>query len=283
MPVPVPIPEPEPVISQTREPMIIDLESPQDSSMSISQASALPAAVADMGNPVAPFPDMGIDVPDSLPLEFSIKTEAPPIKLEPTAPVAEMGTDDDVLPEATIAEQVISVLPPENPAEAAESLPVNSGVPGAPSTDLNFTDMEFSVEGATGEVASQNPTQEAEFDLTTFELDGLIPDVSTRQPQAQAQPQQGQQPTQAQVPAQDDDAPPTEDADSAPTAVKVDSGIDDLFDLGPNTGIENIEIDLTLGDASGIDASSFDDMYFDDGGIGGSTEMDLYDDAYFGL
>ncbi|KPM46180.1 hypothetical protein AK830_g330 [Neonectria ditissima] len=169
---PIPTPQqPQPIESQSKEPMVIDLDSsppPNDQVMIETKAT----------KPVAPFPDMGMGLPDMTEADMVIKDVAHPI-IPPTS-----------LPETTSIKHEHTASPvPMAPMPEMDEKPVdmNMDISGGdlPNPELNFTNMEFTLAPTNND--SQNPptSQESSFDLATFApaeggdslmgLDNLLP------------------------------------------------------------------------------------------------------------
>ncbi|KAM0349319.1 hypothetical protein ACHAPU_003728 [Fusarium lateritium] len=183
-----PRPQPQPIESQSKSPMIIDLESsppppPQDQPMTEIKAN----------KPVAPFPDMGMGLPDVSQNNDVVKNKA------------SLSTPSTTLPEQSRIQASASPAPPPAVATAPmapmpvmEQKPVDSQnndvmdlTDDAPHSELNFTNMQFTLAPTNND--SQNPptTQEPSFDLATFAppegnddilgLDDLLPSDTTSQ------------------------------------------------------------------------------------------------------
>ncbi|GAO16431.1 uncharacterized protein UV8b_06394 [Ustilaginoidea virens] len=132
------ISQPHPVQAQPNSPVTIELDSSPQASL--KRETMETSAVA--SKPIAPFPDMGM--PESTSSAVIIKEETPPSRAADTRP--EGGTSSTVQPNG-------KPLTPAAPASAAdprmeEKQPALTGGNDGPVTansDLNFTDMEFSL------------------------------------------------------------------------------------------------------------------------------------------
>jgi hypothetical protein len=182
-------PQPQPVESQSKSPMVIDLESspppppPQDQPMTEIKAN----------KPVAPFPDMGMGLPDVGQTNDVVKNEASLSTGSNTvAEQSRMKTSTSPVPPPTVATAPMAPMPimEQKPADNHNN-DVMDLTDDAPHSELNFTNMQFTL--APGNNDSQNPsaTQEPPFDLATFAppegnddilgLDDLLPNNNTSQ------------------------------------------------------------------------------------------------------
>jgi hypothetical protein len=182
-------PQPQPVESQSKSPMVIDLESsppppPQDQHMTEIKTN----------KPVAPFPDMGMGlldvgqpisvqnnetsssvIPTTGPEQPTTKTIAPPVPASAPAATAPMAP----MP-------VMEQKPMDN-----QNTDVTDLTGDGPHSELNFTNMQFTLAPTNND--SQNPSnsQEPSFDLATFAppegnddilgLDDILPTSNTSQ------------------------------------------------------------------------------------------------------
>ncbi|KAH7127685.1 hypothetical protein EDB81DRAFT_889475 [Dactylonectria macrodidyma] len=162
--------QPQPIQSQSKEPMVIDLDSsppPNDQHMTETKAT----------KPVAPFPDMGMGLPDMGEADLVMKHEAPSVSLLP------VPDSTNIKSEPTISPAPMAPMPDMDEKPVDIDMDISGG--DLPNPELNFTDMEFTLAPTNNE--SQNPptSHEPSFDLTTFApaeggddllgLDNLLP------------------------------------------------------------------------------------------------------------
>ncbi|KAH8686694.1 hypothetical protein BGZ61DRAFT_43999 [Ilyonectria robusta] len=169
-PQPLQQPQPQPVESQSKEPMVIDLDSsPPPNNQPMTETKAT--------KPVAPFPDMGMGLPDMNDTDLVIKDEAPP---SIPAPVPEMA---NIKPEPTISPAPMAPMPNMDEKPVDINMDISSGDMADP--ELNFTNMEFTLAPTNNDTQNLPTSQEPSFDLTTFAptdggddllgLDNLLP------------------------------------------------------------------------------------------------------------
>ncbi|TVY63749.1 hypothetical protein Focb16_v014865 [Fusarium oxysporum f. sp. cubense] len=159
-------PRPQPVESQSNSPMVIDLESsppppPQDQHMTEIKTN----------KPVAPFPDMGMGLPD-VGQPISVPNDETSSSVIPSTG-----------PEQPITKTISPAAPASAPAATAPMAPMpimeqkpvdnqNNDVTDltgdGPHSELNFTNMQFTLAPTNND--SQNPSnsQDPSFDLATF-------------------------------------------------------------------------------------------------------------------
>ncbi|GAB0135575.1 hypothetical protein EsDP_00003908 [Epichloe bromicola] len=158
------LPQPQPVEAQSKSPMAIDLDSspqaiPKEEPTDTNKITAI--------KPAAPFPDMGMGmgIPDSAAASITIKEENPPSHL-PSATGAEGSSKVK-----TDGKQPTPAAPV--PLMDAKLETNSSGVTGGDNvleltnSDLNFTDMEFTL--APG---NDNPTRSGGDGATAANLNG---------------------------------------------------------------------------------------------------------------
>ncbi|KAI5460015.1 hypothetical protein BGZ63DRAFT_405965 [Mariannaea sp. PMI_226] len=136
------LPQPEPIEPQSKEAMVIDLDSsppPTDQPMTETKAT----------KPVAPFPDMGMGLPD-LGHNDIIKSEAPSI------------------PSTTTAAATAPMAPMPDMDEKPVDIDMDISGGDLSNQELNFTNMEFSLAPTTNDGQNPSSTQDPSFDLTTF-------------------------------------------------------------------------------------------------------------------
>ncbi|OBS21099.1 hypothetical protein FPOA_07439 [Fusarium poae] len=160
-----PVAAPQPVESQSKSPMIIDLESsppppPQDQPMTELKAN----------KPVAPFPDMGMGLPDIGQSDQVMKDEASQ-NMALTTASEQPKTKSSVSPAPTATAAVAPMAP--MPVMEQKSLDNhNSDVmdltADGPHSELNFTNMQFTLAPTNNDSQDPSTTQETSFDLATF-------------------------------------------------------------------------------------------------------------------
>lgn len=134
----------------------------------------------------------------------------------------------------------------------------NGSASGAGNSELNFTDMEFSLAPPLGEPKGAPPAPMPQFDLATFAPQNGNPNATTSNAGGNAG---------GNVAANNTTQPPNPG-----------SNMDDLFNLGDNGSNDNM---FGLGGAEAND-NTFDDMMFF-GNENNDNDMDQFDDAYFGI
>jgi hypothetical protein len=183
-----PAPAPQPVESQSKSPMVIDIESsppppPQDQPMTELKAN----------KPVAPFPDMGMGLPDIGQSNQAIKDEASQ-SMAPTTASEQPRTKTSVSP-APVATAAVAPMAPMPVMEHKSSDNHNSDVmdltADGPHSELNFTNMQFTLAPTNNDSQDPSTTQETSFDLATFAppegnddilgLDDLLPNNNNSQ------------------------------------------------------------------------------------------------------
>ncbi|KAK8041839.1 hypothetical protein PG993_006362 [Apiospora rasikravindrae] len=195
--------------------------------------------------------------------------------------------------------------PQAAPDHSMDTMPTTGGAAMADMTsgELNFTNMEFTLAPTPGDGPSQNapPAPMQDFDLSSFAnstpqngggggggndllvLDNFGSAAGPPPPEANnagavapapAAPQNTAPPATAPAPAQ-----PTTTIGGDNNAADSSANIDSLFDLD-SAGGDNMDLDLNLGDGSGMGGmgeNSFNDLFMPDG------DMDQFDDQYFQL
>lgn len=175
LPQPIPAPQaPQPIEPQSKSPMVIDIES------SPPPPAAQPMADMTGNKPVAPFPDMGMGLPDVGQQDVTMNDEpVATMHPNPLGEAAHIKTNASPAPAATA---------PMAPMPNMDHKPLDNNTMDLtgdmPHSELNFTNMGFALAPNN---ESQNPstTQEPSFDLTTFAptegnddilgLDNLLP------------------------------------------------------------------------------------------------------------
>ncbi|KAM0303566.1 hypothetical protein HYE67_003640 [Fusarium culmorum] len=176
------VPAPQPVESQSKSPMVIDLESsppppPQDQPMTELKAN----------KPVAPFPDMGMGLPDIGQSDPVMKDEASQNMAQTTAPEQpKIKTSVSPAPAATAAMAPMAPMPVmEQKSLDNQNSDVMDLTADGPHSELNFTNMQFTLAPTNNDSQDPSTTQETLFDSATFAppegadnilgLDDLIP------------------------------------------------------------------------------------------------------------
>ncbi|RGP70506.1 hypothetical protein FLONG3_7427 [Fusarium longipes] len=182
-------PAPQPVESQSKSPMVIDIESsppppPQDQPMRELKAN----------KPVAPFPDMGMGLPDIGQSNQATKDEASQ-NMAPTTASKQSKAKTSISPAPATTASIAPMAP--MPVMEQKSLDNhNSDVMDLTADghhpELNFTNMQFTLAPTNNDSQDVSATQETSFDLATFAppegnddilgLDDLIPSNSNSQP-----------------------------------------------------------------------------------------------------
>ncbi|CEI68739.1 hypothetical protein FVEN_g7994 [Fusarium venenatum] len=248
-----PVVAPQPVEPQSKSPMVIDLESsppppPQDQPMTELKAN----------KPVAPFPDMGMGLPDIGQSDQAMKDEASQ-SMAPTTVSEQPKAKGSVSPAPTATAAVAPMAP--MPVMEQKSLDNhNSDVmdltADGPHSELNFTNMQFTLAPTNNDSQDPSTTQETSFDLATFAppegnddilgLDDLLP-------------------TNNNPPANMSQLPAGSDAN----AVKQEPAMN-TDNQGPSQGMSNENF-----------GSVFDDEIFNNLGTGGGGLADGTGDATY--
>lgn len=316
-PAPAPTPIPAPRFTAPPAPMM-ELPSSAAHSRNLNPSVTAAHSAVKVTKTVAPFPDMGMgmsaDVVDLTSGEKkpsprvqsgSIKSMARPA---PSSNVPNVKPSPKLMHKSTLPAKVTPVPPPQIPRPQAFQSPntlvqpkpqpappgpkpiqppqpvhqapgakmvqgtatggmpvppppgVNDGsTSGAGNSELNFTDMEFSLAPPLGESKGAPPAPMPQFDLATFAPQNGKPNATTSNAGGNAG---------GNVAGNNSTQPPNPG-----------SNMDDLFNLGDNGGNDNM---FDLGGAEAND-STFDDMMFFGNNDNNDTDMDQFDDAYFGL
>ncbi|KAF5668451.1 hypothetical protein FHETE_5264 [Fusarium heterosporum] len=158
-------PQPQPIESQSKSPMIIDLESsppspPQDQ----------PMTEIKVNKPVAPFPDMGMGLPDVgqsndvVKNEASLSTPSTTLHEQPR-----MQASASPAPPPAVATAPMAPMPVmEQRLADSQSNDVMDLTDDAPHSELNFTNMQFTLAPTNSDSQNLPTTQEPTFDLATF-------------------------------------------------------------------------------------------------------------------
>ncbi|KAL7786694.1 hypothetical protein V8C37DRAFT_289170 [Trichoderma ceciliae] len=153
------LPTAQPVEAQSKQPISIDIASSPEP-MFKDEPMTEDVDV----KPMAPFPNMSIEVAESSPMDISMKE---PNCQQPPSHGGMSGLIGNASPGA------ISQVPIGNQKPTLDMLPDNSSLkqpPTIPETSgMNFTDMEFTLAPPKSEVLGQpNASKEPPFDPTTF-------------------------------------------------------------------------------------------------------------------
>ncbi|RFU75449.1 hypothetical protein TARUN_6782 [Trichoderma arundinaceum] len=159
------LPTPQPVEAQTKQqPITIDV-APSPEPMFKDEPMADDVEV----KPMAPFPNMSIDLTEAEPMDISVKE---PNDQQPQAPPPPHGgmngfngnASPGGISQMPLGDQkpVVDMLPETSGSNQSSAMPETSG--------MNFTDMEFTLAPPPGNEATAQPitSKEPSFDLTTF-------------------------------------------------------------------------------------------------------------------
>jgi hypothetical protein len=250
--------KPEPVEAQTKEPMVIDLDSsPQELK---KEPSAEPSEPSKENRTMAPFPDMGMDisVPESKPdLESAMPDSSDTVQNHGVA-------DNDFTAPVPVMDQGDS-------AQQMDTSGTGDVSAEAPASDLNFTTMQFSLapanEGQQGD--SSGPDV---FDLTGFDsAPGTQDDVSLS-----LVPDNNNNQTQGEATVSQDATSGTQNHANNTTAEMTDEALNNLLDM--DFGGDPNDFDF------GLEGDSFNDlMTSHEGNFDTAMEHGQFDDEFFGL
>ncbi|KAL7905902.1 hypothetical protein GGI35DRAFT_124613 [Trichoderma velutinum] len=154
-------PTPQPVEAQTKRPLSMDMPSPPEPIFK-DEPMAEDAEV----KPMAPFPNMSIDLAEAEPMDISIKESKG--QQQPPPPGGMNGLN------GTTSPGVVSQVPAVDQKPIADMLSEPSGSNQPPAlpeaSGMNFTDMEFTLAPSSGNDVSGQPSasKEPSFDLATF-------------------------------------------------------------------------------------------------------------------
>ncbi|KAF4333839.1 hypothetical protein FBEOM_12328 [Fusarium beomiforme] len=240
-------PQPQPVESQSKSPMVIDLESPpppppQDQHMTEIKTN----------KPVAPFPDMGMGLPDvGQPISAS-NNEASTAVIPTTAP--EQHTTNTITPPATAPMAPMPVM--EQKSMDNQNNDVTDLTGDAPHSELNYTHMQFTLAPTNNDSRNPSNSQEPSFDLATFAppegnedilgLDDILPTNNASQTNGMSQLPAG---STENAPKQD--IPMNTDNQDASQEISTDN-FDSVFDdeifggLGTGGGLADGTDDVTF-------------------------------------
>ncbi|KAF5579891.1 uncharacterized protein FSUBG_13524 [Fusarium subglutinans] len=163
---PTPVSQPQPVEPQSKSPMVIDLESsppppPQDQHMTEIKTN----------KPVAPFPDMGMGLPDigqpiSVPNDETISSVIPSTRPEQTNSKTISPAAPTSAPAATAPMAPMPIM--EHKAVDNQNNNVTDLTGDGPHSELNFTNMQFTLALTNNDSQNTSNSQEPAFDLATF-------------------------------------------------------------------------------------------------------------------
>ncbi|PTB62245.1 hypothetical protein BBK36DRAFT_1145037 [Trichoderma citrinoviride] len=259
------------VDGQTKRPPTVEMATPPEPVFKDE-----PMAEDTEVKPMAPFPNMSIDLAEPEPMEVSAKEingQQPQQKQQPPPPGGMNGLNGTASPGLVPQPPIVDQKP------MVEMHPGPSGAPNPPAmpepSGMNFTDMEFTLAAPPGSEApgqQPNASKEPSFDMTTFapadgggddllNLNHLLPNDPNNPPGAAPQPQMKMEEVKADG--------------GAATTVNTDF-------FGPGSGAaDGMDFDFSLG-GSGDD--TFDDLMnnrdstFELMDAGGD-----FDTAFFGL
>ncbi|KND92816.1 hypothetical protein TOPH_02518 [Tolypocladium ophioglossoides CBS 100239] len=257
--------QPHPVEPQSKSPMTIDLDSSPPPAPKDRPIKTEPAA-----KPVAPFPDMGMSLPEPTQSVTVIKEEEAPAQA-PSA--AALGAQ--VKAEMPTGELKLAVGQP-NAVGADDTLGMNS--------ELNFTDMEFTLAPANNEShehlggdAVNSSANEPSFDLTSFAApaDGADGSSNTMASLDTILPANLAAPTGAL----------TSTDNLAKTEVEKSSELPDSAFADVFTGdgqADGMDFDFSISGV-GMGGDTFDDLMNDRDNTYDTMEHGDFDTTYFGL
>lgn len=221
---------------------------------------------APAAKPMAPFPDMGIELPDP-------PQPVHPVKEENDSSLNAHSSNAQVGPSAPVA---VMPSPEKKPAEMKLDAPISDVVARMPDAGMHFTDMEFTLAPPANSESQNQPAtmNEPSFDLATFApadggdgmltLDSLLP-TSKPEPSTTAS------------------APVAEGSAGNPQAKK-EEAVDNTFDdiLYNDSAADGMDFDFSIGgDGTGDD--TFDDLMNNRDGDFELMQPGEFDTAYFGI
>ncbi|KAK5988819.1 hypothetical protein PT974_10313 [Cladobotryum mycophilum] len=150
-------PEPQPVEPQSKHPMTIDLDSPPAPVLKDE-----PMMADELPKPMAPFPNMSIDLPITNQVDITMKEQS--AQPQPTLSMTLDGSNANGNAGVS-AGPIAHMTDPDIKLEMSNNA---SGIPDA--TGMNFTNMEFSLAPPPNIEPQALPTttNDSAFDLTTF-------------------------------------------------------------------------------------------------------------------
>ncbi|KAM0562643.1 hypothetical protein ACHAPJ_002333 [Fusarium lateritium] len=277
-PAPQPPQPPQPIEPQSKSPMVIDLESspppPQDQPMTEVKAN----------KPVAPFPDMGMGFPDvGQPNMAKDNVDSSMVPTPAPEPVKVKTNTSPIPAPAAASTAPMAPMPvmEQKPLDNQNNNDVMDLTGDAPHSELNFTNMQFSLAPTNNDSQNPSTTQEPSFDLATFAppegnddllgLDDLLPNTN------------GQTNNMSQMPASSADNPVKPEPDM--NAVNQGASQEMTNDNFDSVFSDDIFGDLSSGGlADGTNDPTFeslmDDRDDDNLNYMGSSE---FDDTFFGL
>lgn len=263
--------QPQPVEPRSKSPVTIDLDSSPPPAHKDRPVKTEPAA-----KPVAPFPDMGMSLPELAQPATAIKEEA---ALAQAPSAAALGAP--VKAEGGAGMPTGELNPADGQANAAgaddDTLGINS--------ELNFTDMEFTLAPTNNEPheqlagdAANSHAHEPSFDLTSFAppADGADGGSLTMASLDTILPASLAGPTAA--PPSTDNIAKTDGEKSG--ELPDESTFADMF-TGDGQA-DGMDFDFSLGDA-GMGGDTFDDLMNDRDNTYDTMEHGDFDNNYFGI
>ncbi|KAJ9152117.1 hypothetical protein NKR23_g2802 [Pleurostoma richardsiae] len=321
-----PEPEPEPVAAAPPAPMIIDLdetpiknepphltstEGPGSEESPFLSNQPVPSAET---KPMAPFPNMGIEMPSpsshpGVKVKDEIRSPEVSVKASPRPPApasipAKQAAKVPQAPVAPVQAPAPAPAPVPAPAPAVPDAAMydaldltgtdNSGTGPQSNTELNFTDMMFSLAPSSDSQTqaqpqtqtqgqTQTPIPDQSIDLSTFgSVDTNMLSLHNN-PGASSTSQAAVAPMDA-APAATEAAPPVATAPEEASKKAPEADMDDLFNLDGGS-MDNYSMDMDLGGGDPGN-SNFDEMFYADGPADSdmnSLGEGRFDDAFFGL
>ncbi|KAM0436190.1 hypothetical protein ACHAPT_003082 [Fusarium lateritium] len=265
---------PQPIEPQSKSPMVIDIES------SPPPPANPPMAEMTANKPVAPFPDMGMGLPDVGQQDVTMKDEpAAPMPPNPLADAAHIKTSASPAPAATA---------PMAPMPNMDQKPLDKNTMDLtgdmPHSELNFSNMGFALAPTNNNSQNPSTTREPSFDLATFAppegnddilgLDNLLP----TNPGGQATPAPPPPGHSAEMPMKIE---PSASADTQTSAQEMKTeSLDPVFDDDDIFG--SIDSGAGLG-GHGVADTTFEDLMNDQDDEFNLMEHGNFDAEFFGI
>ncbi|KAG5939021.1 hypothetical protein E4U53_007904 [Claviceps sorghi] len=276
--------QPQPVEAQSKPAMVIDIDSPPQSTTQTMPKEEPRENSFVAAKTAAPFPDMGMPAPAGT--SISIKEEHPSSQLQSTTDASSSSKPKAEVKASTLAAPVpmMDVKLESN----TPGLPGGRGVLDLTKSDLNFTDMEFTLapgsvnpnqSGGTG-AAAANPNGPA-FDLGSFGTSNgaavatsLNNGISSSTGGKAAAKPSGMRPMPAPA--------PVENRRNAEVQKKEEGTSATFTDVFTGDGqADGMDFDFSIGDGMGGD--TFDDLMNDRDNTFDSMEHGDFDANFFGL
>ncbi|KAF7560315.1 hypothetical protein G7046_g3834 [Stylonectria norvegica] len=266
-----PAPSPQPIESQSKSPMIIDLDSsppPNDQPMTETKAS----------KPMAPFPDMGMGLPDldqvgvMIKKEFAASNTATPDTTNNNI-TAKAGANEfqPPLAPAQMAPAPMAPMPPMDENHIEDDVAMSGTDANLSGSELNFTNMQFTLAPTNNDAQNPPSTQEPSFDLATFapaETGDALLSLNMLQPDPPEQPIADPPPNPQEI------LPESAQIPAEPTGEDPDSAFDDLYYMDTDAG---------YGAAGGMTDDTFNELMDARDDNYGLMEHGEFDDSYFGI